>query len=164
MNTSPGEIFAMSGASPRHNVIALNLAAAFHAHLGGGPCRAFIADVKLRLRVGYDEIFYYPDVWVACGELPVDDRYVRDATLIVEVLSPSTASIDRREKALNYRRISSLKEYVLVAQDALDVTIYRSCEDWRPQRLGAPEEVAEFRSIGLSLPLTQVYRGVLACG
>jgi Uma2 family endonuclease len=152
-----GEIFAMAGPTLRHNVISLNLAVAFHVHLRGGPCRAFVNDVKVRIKVNDDQVVYYPDVMVACGEQRLDDHYIWNPTLVIEVLSPSTEAIDRREKALNYRQIAELEEFVLVAQRTHHVTIFRRCEGWRPQHLSSPEAVAEFRSVQLSVPLTEIY-------
>jgi Uma2 family endonuclease len=154
-----GEIFSMSGASEPHEVIALNLAAAFHGHLRGGPCRAFGAGLKVRLKVNQDEIFYYPDVMVACGPNP-EIRYRDNPRLIVEVLSPSTESIDKREKAVNYRHIPTLEEYVLVAERAPQVTIKRRSEEWGSLILSSLEETAEFRSIDLTLPLKRIYEGL----
>jgi Uma2 family endonuclease len=91
-----GEIFAMSGASVAHELIAGNVFAAFHAHLRGGPCNAFMANLKVHLKVDRNEFFYYPDVLVACGLGP-ENRYCANPRLVVEVLSPSTQSVDRRE-------------------------------------------------------------------
>jgi Uma2 family endonuclease len=155
-----GEIFAMSGASLRHNAISGNLFNAISAHLHGKPCRAFIADVKIRLQFDRDEIFYYPDVMVACGRLSMEDKYLRDPKLVIEVLSPSTEAIDRREKALHYRSIASLEEYALVAQRRHEVSVFRRRENWEPRVSTAPQAVADFLSIGFSLPLARVYDGV----
>lgn len=155
-----GAIFALSGASKRHNMITLSLASAFRAHLRGGPCRAFIENVKVRLTVQESEIFYYPDVMVVCGAGDPDAHFVREPKLVVEVLSPSTATIDRREKALNYRHIASLEEYVLVAQHRPEVTLYRRADNWHCHAVTAPGAFVEFRSIALSLPLEQIYEDV----
>jgi Uma2 family endonuclease len=111
-----------------------------------------------------DDIFYYPDIMVACGHIGIEKYYLSNPTLIVEVLSPSTESIDRREKALHYRQISTLEEYVLVAQDAPEVTIYRRADEWALSTLRALQDVAEFRSIDLSLPLAEIYAGLNAAG
>ena len=97
---------------------------------------------------------------VACGP-QADDRFCTNPRLIVEVLSPSSECTDRREKALNYRQIPALEEYVLVAQRMAEVTIYRRSEHWAPLTLSSLEETAEFRSIELSLPLGQIYEGAL---
>jgi Uma2 family endonuclease len=155
-----GEIFAMTGASVPHNMISVNLVSAFHSHLRGRPCKAFINDVKVKVKINDDEMLYYPDVLVSCGKHTHDQKYVMNPTLIIEVLSPSTEMIDRREKALTYRQIPQLEEYVLVAQRIRHVTIFRRGEGWQPQHLSSGEDVAEFRSIELAVPLTQIYEGV----
>jgi Uma2 family endonuclease len=155
-----GVLYAMAGPSKRHNRIALNLAAAFHGHVRGGPCDAYISDVKLRLKVGYDDVFYYPDVMVACQREDASEYYLQLPKLIIEVLSPSTEKIDRREKALNYRQIATLEEYVLIAQNRPHLEIQRRADDWRPTLITSLDATAEFRSIGLSLPLTQIYEDV----
>ena len=155
-----GRIHAMSGTNIRHNVIAGNMLAAFRAHLRGSPCQAYMSDLKVRLAVNREDIFYYPDVMVACGDVRPEAHYLRDPTLIIEVLSPSTESIDRREKLLNYPLIPTLQEYVLVAQETREITLHRREEHWRPVALTAPAAAVEFRSIKLTAPLAQVYEGV----
>jgi Uma2 family endonuclease len=157
-----GVVHAMSGASEPHNVISLNLAAAFHAHLRGGPCRAYIADFKVRLEINREDIFYYPDVMVACERAGVEKYYLRYPTLVVEVLSPSTKTIDRREKLLNYPQIETVEEYVLVSQNEYGVTIHRRSEKWAPTCLDSPEAIADFRSINLRLPLSRIYECALS--
>ena len=94
-----GEIFAMTGASIRHNIIAGNLYTALRTHLRGSPCRALMEGVKLYLKK--ERSYFYPDVMVTCEsrllELDAQMQIVDSPTLIVEVLSPSTEGIDRRE-------------------------------------------------------------------
>jgi Uma2 family endonuclease len=156
-----GRIHAMAGTSEAHNLIAVNLVSAFHAHLRGGPCKAYMADFKVRLEINREDIFYYPDVMVACQRVGVEQYYLRYPTLLVEVLSPSTENIDRREKLLNYPQISTVEEYVLVAQETREVTVHRRAEDWVPRVVTGPESPVEFRSIKLSLPLARIYEGAL---
>lgn len=156
-----GRIHAMAGGSEQHNLISGNLLAAFHAHLRGGPCKAYMADFKVRLQINREDIFYYPDVMVGCRRDGVEQYYLRNPTLIIEVLSPSTEAIDRREKLLNYPQISSLEEYAIIAQDTREVTLHRRAESWSPQLLTSADAVVEFRSIELSLPLARIYEGVL---
>ena len=156
-----GEIFAMSGVSAAHNRIVGNVYRAFADRLDGGPCRTFFSDFKVRLKVNMDEIFYYPDVMVACGREDVEKYYLRNPKLIVEVLSASTEGTDRREKFRHYRRIPTLGEYILIAQDTPEVTIHRRGTEWKPTVLTALEAVGEIQSIELSLPLARVYDGVL---
>lgn len=155
-----GELFAMAGATKRHNVISLNVASALLAHLRGGPCRAYVENVKVRLTVERDEIFYYPDVTVARGPQDLERVFLTDPKLVVEVLSPSTERTDRREKALNYRQIPTLEEYVLIAQHKSEVTLYRRSEVWRVRVLTQPDALLELRSIAFALPLDRIYEGV----
>ena len=106
-----GEIFAMAGASERHNRITLNIA--FHLRLAtrGHSCRAFMADMKLRIADARS--YYYPDVMLVCDNSDQHPIYKTAPCFIAEVLSPSTANIDQREKWLHYRDIPSLRYYLL---------------------------------------------------
>ncbi len=155
-----GRVHAMAGASEAHNLISGNVFGAIHAHLRGGPCKAYMADFKVRLEINREDIFYYPDVMVACQRIGVEHYYLRYPTLLVEVLSPSTENIDRREKLLNYPQISTVEEYVLIAQESREVTLHRRAEHWAPRILTGADPVVDFRSIKLSLPLAQIYEGV----
>ena len=156
-----GRIHAMAGTSEQHNLIAMNVSNAFFNHLRGGPCKTYMADFKVRLEVNREDILYYPDVMVACVRDGVEKYYLRYPKLVVEVLSESTEAIDRREKLLNYPLIPTLAEYVLIAQDAREVTVHRRDEQWRPVLVTAPDAPVEFLSIKLTLPLAQIYEGVL---
>jgi len=164
-----GEVFAMNGVTLQHNHIGTRMLLSIGNHLRGGPCRPYISDVSVRLKLNMKEYFYYPDLMVVCdanrrGDEGPDSRFVRSPTLIMEILSPSTENIDRREKLMAYRQIETLEEYVLVAQDECEVTIYRRQQDWRPVILNSLEELAEFRSIRLSLPLAHIYQDAGRCG
>ena len=95
-------------------------------------CQLFTSDVKVRLEIGKQDVFYCPDLLVSCDP---DDRatYYRERpSLIVEVLSESTERLDRRDKMLAYQTIKSLQEYVLVAQDVRRVEVYRRTDDGAP--------------------------------
>jgi Uma2 family endonuclease len=109
-----GFIHALEGASKRHNQIAGNIYARLRSAARGGPCRVYFGDVKVRVR---DDVYYYPDVVVSCGSQSTDPYVEHEPCLVVEVASPSTESTDRREKAAAYRRIPSLKAYLIVHQD-----------------------------------------------
>jgi Uma2 family endonuclease len=152
-----GEIFAMSTPTLRHNVMGFELTSLFNNHLKGGPCRAFLFEVTVQLKVDQEDVIYYPDVVVACDSQNWDQGTVTNPRLIVELLSPSTERTDRAEKALNYRHLPSLEEYVLVAQRKPEVTIYRRSDEWRAVVLSTREAIAEFRSIGLHMPLEEIY-------
>jgi Uma2 family endonuclease len=155
-----GEILAMGGASEAHNLIAGNLYAALHRHLRGTPCRVFMNDMKIFIKSANH--FFYPDLMVACGESPQpQNRYHHDdARLIVEVLSKSTATRDREYKRILYQQLASLQEYVLIAQETEQITVYRrQSKGWQVEIYEAGETV-EFESIGLSVPMELVYEGL----
>jgi Uma2 family endonuclease len=153
-----GEVYAMTGASRPHNIIAGNLFTVLHAHLRGGPCRVFMSDMKLRLRHGRDDYFYYPDLMVACRPEDSARYWCEQPKLIVEVLSGSTERIDSREKLFAYQNIEALEEYVLLAQDKREATVYRRAEGWSAVRPGG-EDLLEMASVGLSVALEQIYEG-----
>lgn len=155
-----GQLFAMSGPTLVHNRIAGNLFAAIHAHVRGGQCAVFVSDARVRLSINGADIGYYPDVMVACEQLTAEAYWLDSPRLVVEVLSPSTEAIDRREKLLNYRAAHALEEYVLISQRAPELAIHRRCEQWTPRVARSLEAVAEFRSIGLSLSLAQIYESI----
>jgi Uma2 family endonuclease len=156
-----GSIYAMSRPTMAHMRITRELLFAVGNHLRGGPCEVFSENALLHIRTEADEIMYYPDLMVLCQPDKVGPHYARDPKLVCEVLSPSTQRIDRREKAMTYRRGASLEEYVLVAQDKHQVAVHRRQEDWQPRLYEGPQTFAEFRSIGLSLPLAQIYEGAI---
>jgi Uma2 family endonuclease len=157
-----GQIFAMSNPRIRHEVIVSNLTGHLFSQLRGGSCRVFSSHAKVRLRVAESDIFYIPDAVVACGSLTeqtLELQYLTDPSVVVEVLSPSTEAIDRREKALNYRHVASLQEYLLIAQRSMSVTVYRRADDWRPMPLTQPDEVVELRAVEANMTLAEIYEG-----
>ena len=154
-----GEMFAMAGASDRHNRIALNLASRLNDHLNGGPCEVFIADMKVMVD---PVVYYYPDVVVTCDP-PGGDPYVRTQPyLLIEVVSPSTERTDRHEKLFAYQRVPSLQEYVLVLQEQMQVEVYRrqSEEEWTREIFAQPEDYVHFASVGFALRVSDIYRNV----
>ncbi len=109
-----GALYALAGSSLRHNRIAINILRMLAGAAEGTSCQVYMSDV--RCQVG--NVFYYPDVMVACGEVDSDTAVYRsDPCLLVEVTSPSTASTDRREKLLVYRQIPTVRAYLIVDQD-----------------------------------------------
>ena len=147
-----GYLYAMTGASDRHEEIALNLASALRIHLRGGPCRAYKGDLKIRAA----DDFYYPDVFVRCGEERGDPYFKTDPVVIAEVLSPSTQRHDRGDKRLAYRRLPTLREYVLIAQDRPRVELLRRGEE-APTVLERPSDVLVLDSLGFSMTLAELY-------
>ncbi len=146
-----GEVFAMAGAGEAHVTATLNVAMALRQHLQGSPCRTFITDMKLRVEAA--DAFFYPDVMVTCSAADTADALVkREPTLLVEVLSPATAAYDRGDKFAAYRRLPSLREYLLVDTDGRRCDLYRKGADglWvlHPADAGQP---VRLDSVGLDL-------------
>lgn len=161
-----GDIYAMVGVTHRHNVIADNLYMALRNHIKGQPCQVFMGEVKLR--VARQNAYYYPDVMVACGEhrrLAGNSQVVDDPLVVVEVLSPSSEAIDRREKLGAYRSLPTLAEYLMVSQEEQRVEVYRRRGDigWE-QVIFEPGDTLEIPSLEFSLPLAAVYEGTTAEG
>jgi Uma2 family endonuclease len=117
-----GIAYAMAGAGERHNRIALNVAVQLRAAARGSVCGVYVSDMKVRVAGG--PAYYYPDVMLSCEAATPDTVYKEAPCLIVEVLSASTAAIDTREKLQAYRSISSLRCYVLVQSEVVDVTYH----------------------------------------
>ena len=122
-----GQVFAMAGASARHNRIGGNVFAHMHSVCKGSHCTPYISDMRVKI----DQVIYYPDVMVACDATDTDPYLKTAPCLIVEVLSDSTERIDRGEKLYNYRQIAELKAYVLISQNEVRVDVYRrSNQQW----------------------------------
>jgi Uma2 family endonuclease len=158
-----GQIYAMAGESKNHNRIAGHLYSIFDQHLANSNCEAFIENVKLQVR---PTLFYYPDVVVTCGSVDVDDEddyVIDDPALVVEVLSKSTARIDRTEKLREYQYLPNLREYVIVSQHRVQVEVYRhqtAGEEWSKQVYSDLQSQVRFDSIGASVSLAEIYRRV----
>lgn len=153
-----GELYAMTGASRRHNRIAGNIYRKLADAVEGSPCRVYVSDMKVRV----EDAFYYPDVMVACEE-PPEDEYLEDAPcLVVEVLSPGTEGTDRREKLAAYQGLPSLKMYLIVAQDERLVTHYSRDDTgrWRRGDLTGEGRFPVPCPEGAGLDLAQIYAGV----
>ncbi|MGY6275925.1 Uma2 family endonuclease [Methylomonas sp. MgM2] len=155
-----GEAFAMVGARQNHVVVSLNIAAALKQRLRGTPCRAYISDLKLRVETA--DAFFYPDVMVSCH--PDDlksQQYISHPTLIVEVLSESTAAYDRGGKFAAYRGLESLQEYVIVDIDSRRVECFRrtSNNEWLLHDYHG-EVSCEFQSLDIGLALADIFEDI----
>jgi Uma2 family endonuclease len=153
-----GRVYAMVGVSDRHGLIAGNIHAALHPYARAAGCQLFIADMKVRLQIAGDDVFYYPDVLLACDPQDRETYYRTRPCLIVEVLSEATERIDRREKFLAYRTLDSLREYVLVSQDQRLVEVFRRESGWREELLTGG--VLRLGCLNMTLALETIYEGV----
>jgi Uma2 family endonuclease len=154
-----GEVFAMSGVTRRHNDIAGNVYIRLRTAARGGPCRVHMSDVKLSVA----RVIYYPDVMAGCGTPPADERLENAPSLVVEVLSPSTQSTDRREKLMVYKGIPSLNTYLII--DQMQRRVDRHWRDadggWRHDVIADDGTVPlSFGKLSLTLTLDEIYEGV----
>jgi len=155
-----GEIFAMSGASREHNLIAGNIVGELNQQLRGKPCEVYPSD--MRLKVTATGLYTYPDAIVVCGEPKFEDAYVDtllNPTFLVEVLSQSTERYDRIAKRSYYRTFDSLAEHLLVAQDEIRLEQYvkQANGQWLQFEYTSLDSVADLQSIVCSLALRDVY-------
>ncbi len=148
-----GYLYAMTGASDRHEEIALNLATALQLHLRGTPCRVYKGDLKIRVA----DDFYYPDVFVRCREERGDPYFKTDPVLIAEVLSPGTQRYDRGDKRLTYFSLPTLQEYVLIAQERMQVEVYRRHTPGLAQRLERVDDLLRLESVDFTITLGELY-------
>ena len=157
-----GEILAMAGASRAHNLITVNISGELRQQLRGRPCEAYSADMRVRVRE--TGLYTYPDVVVACGDIQFEDDQVDtllNPVVVVEVLSPKTEAYDRGEKFAHYRRLDSLQEYVLVAQDKVRVERYvRQGNQWVLSELSALDDDLQIDAINCSVRLGAIYERV----
>lgn len=157
-----GEVWAMSGGTPRHSKIKINLATALNAALGDGPCQAYDSDLKVRtLATG---LATYADATVVCGDLetdPEDANAITNPTAVFEVLSPSTERWDRGGKFEHLGQCPSLKLYVLVAQERPHVEVYtRTAPDRWELRRFSEGQTLPLAPIGIELPVDVLYRNM----
>ncbi|MGB0713975.1 MAG: Uma2 family endonuclease [Gammaproteobacteria bacterium] len=126
-----GQVYAMAGAGERHNRIALNAAFHLRGAARGGACGVFMNDMKLH--IPESNCFYYPDVMVTCNPADAEEYFKQSPCLLIEVLSPSTATQDRREKRLQYQGIDSLRYYLIISSDERRVEVHERGDggDWR---------------------------------
>ena len=153
-----GRVYAMAGASDDHNRITGNIFGELRERLRGKRCEPFATDMKVRIRQPNSDVFYYPDVLVACD--PADnEKYFRERpTVIFEVLSPDTERTDRREKAMAYFQILSVQLYLLVEQDKPRITLLRRADaGWQMEVLEGRSAVLKLEALGVEIPFERIY-------
>jgi Uma2 family endonuclease len=158
-----GEMFAMAGGTRIHSVIKCNLISAIHTQLKGSPCRVYDSD--LRLKVQASGLYTYPDVSVACGQDQFEDEHddtLLNPTVIVEVLSDSREAYDRGKKFELYRRLLSLREYLLVNQykPLVEQFIRQESGEWFLRDVAGLESKLTLPSIDITIELADVYADV----
>lgn len=154
-----GKLYAMAGASQVHNRIAINLVTNLSNPVEQSGCRLFVSDMKLRVD---KSTFYYPDLMIVCSE-PANNYYEDNPCLVVEILSPSTEKIDKREKLDAYMKLPSLQAYLLIDSQKRFITgYYRKGQVWEERLWTLGEGKVEFACCSIELSLDDIYRGVLS--
>lgn len=164
-----GAITALAGGTLNHGKLCGTIYAELRMRLKEkkSSCSAFSSEIKLFIEG--KNAFVYPDAHVVCGEVESNSQFnaIKNPTLIVEVLSTTTADYDRGEKFYFYRTIQSLQEYVLIEQDRAVVEVFykqTGSELWRISRFEGLSETAVFQSIEVELPLSILYEDITDIG
>lgn len=158
-----GQIYAMAGTTSNHNRISVDVTIALGNQLRDSSCEVFAGDQ--RLEVEKTTLQTYPDVLVACAPLaydPDNELTLTDATVIVEVLSRSTATYDRKEKFDNYKNLDSLRHYLLIEQKQMKVVHHFKSNDgqWQSEKFAASDDVVALETISCQLELREIYRRI----
>ena len=154
-----GEVYAMAGTSDNHARIAGNIFVALSIYLRDSVCEPFASEIKVGAT---QNVYYYPDVLVSCEENPEDSHFRNNPILIIEVTSASTEHIDRREKLLFYQKMPSVQEYAVIDQHLINIELHRRQPNgnWITYYYDNSDEEIEFQSVGLTLPINEIYRRV----
>ena len=158
-----GEIFAMAGASKRHNRISVNAIHLIETQIRDRDCSVYGSD--MRIRIPHTNLYTYPDVVGICGpeefEDDTEDNLLNPA-LIVEVLSKSTEAYDRGAKFESYQTIESLREYVLITQEPFRVEqfVRKDTNVWTYFEFRKPDDVVKLNSINCELSLKDIYHKI----
>lgn len=157
-----GEIFAMSGPKVQHGIISGNTFGILFNKLKGKSCRPF--NGEQRIHIEKNTLFTYPDIFVVCGEIETrnnDDWNILNPIIIVEILSPSTRTYDRGQKFKLYRDIPSLKEYVLIDSESINIEIFflNDHGNWELREYKSIDDSLSLNSIQVKLELKEIYEG-----
>ncbi len=158
-----GEIFAMSGASRRHNLISISVTGNLYSQLKDRNFEMYAAD--MRVNIPETGLYTYPDVTVVCGEPEFEDQVfdtLLNPTVIIEILSKNTENYDRGKKFEHYRTIKSLQEYLLISQGKMFVEHYQRQHDhrWIFETFSQPEEKIILPSIKVEFSLKDIYERI----
>lgn len=157
-----GEIFAMAGASPRHNVIFKNLFLDLGNKLKGKICQPFGGD--LRIHIPENTLYTYPDISIICRDIVNEESDIESLTqptLLIEILSESTQNYDRGAKFKLYRDIPTLKEYIMVDSESIIVECFRLNENnhWELEEYKNLDDKLHIPALSLQIPLKDIYEG-----
>ena len=157
-----GEVFAMSDAKVSHVIITDNILTLLKQKLKGKPCKPFGSDMRIHIEA--NTLFTYPDISIICGDIITlnnDEYNVLNPSVLIEVLSKATKNYDRGDKFKLYRDIPTLKEYVLVDSESMNVELFRLNESnhWELEEYKSDTESFEIKAINTALSFAEVYEG-----
>ncbi len=155
-----GEIFAMSGAGNRHNIISINIIVSLGNSLKGKSCQPYGSD--MRIHIPQNTLFTYPNISIICGDIVnsrEDENTATNPTVIFEILSPSTRNYDRGVKFMLYRAIPTLKEYILVEAESIHIEHFAINKEglWQLKEFSAKEDELILGSLNVNLYLKDIY-------
>lgn len=155
-----GIVTMLAGGTNNHSRICLNFGRELSIALRGKSCEAFTSDLKVSISATR---YVYPDVSVSCDQRDLQENsdIIYSPCVVIEVLSPSTGSRDRRQKFTYYRSCLSVQEYVLVSTDEQAVDVYRRASEklWTLHLFGRGDDV-ELKSIDVTVPIAAIYENV----
>lgn len=152
-----GRIYAMAGASSNHVYINFNIAGEIRSQLRGKSCRGGTND--MRVKIGLPDVYVYPDTIIACDPILIENNTLLNPVVIIEVLSPSTEADDRGVKFEAYKRLLSLREYILVAQDKIrcEQFIRHSDNSWKCKIYADNSDILILESVECEIALAEIY-------
>ncbi|RYD81491.1 MAG: Uma2 family endonuclease, partial [Sphingobacteriales bacterium] len=156
-----GEIFAMSGAGPKHNKIFSNLFGRLHRELDGKPCQPYGSD--LRIHIPENTLYTYPDISVICGDIVTsneDEDSAMEPIVIIEILSKSTKNYDRGDKFKLYREIPALRDYILIDSERIGIEAFSLNDEmlWELREYKKLDATLIIKSIAANIELKDIYK------
>ena len=157
-----GEVFAMAGASARHNVVFSNLFIGIGIQLRGKTCRPYGSD--LRIHIPENTLYTYPDISIICGEIvpsSTDADTAVQPTVLIEILSTSTRDYDKGGKFTLYRDIPTLKEFIVIDSESISIEAFRinTKGHWELEEYRSIEGTLTIPIVNVSLTLKEIYEG-----
>ena len=159
-----GELVRMAGATEEHNIIGSNMNAELNTKLRGKPCRVYASDMRVQIVKKSHNIYRYPDIVVVCGERSFTESKSKKSvtlinpTVLIEILSDGTASVDTIQKLDEYRKVESLQAYIIIAQDSPRIVkYYRTDTGWSDKIYIGLEATVELPSIDCAVTLSDIY-------
>ena len=154
-----GEVFAMTGASRRHSLICMNLSVAIAPGARAKGCETHQQNMQLRLRAIKQLKYYYPDLVLTCDRSEDDEYTLNRPCVVIEVLSPTTAATDHREKKRAYLSLPTLRQYVLIDSELQHVESLRRNGDQWVEELLSPEDLLQVECADIALSFDDIYGG-----